>query len=506
MSKYARQVFQAMRPVFTDLASEIQRSLGFYKNSNPNSKLSKIIALGGGTKMRGLLKYLQQSLRIPVERPDSFKKLAISPEVSAAKFHESVSDFGIVYGLALQALDLARIESNLLPRNIARSMAWAGKAKYFVGAASILLVVSLMCFARANLDRISYNGNSEIRQKTKAVLNAARQASSKLSAEESKGPGYEKIIKKELEPFANRDVVPLLHETILSVLPNEKNNSEQAELYRAFAKGEVESILSVPRRERKQIFVTGLTVRFEDDVSVAAFDEADIIRGVGQKKKGKRKSRGRMGQSALLQMLMGTGMGTAPPQYTPQSYTQATDTTDEETETVELTTGFVVTIAGHSPYEDIAELMDPSGVENDRDKWGVITRLLHLDDIIEGGSSFELFKRTEVDHFKLRTGEVSLDGEMPAGIGLRSPRTKKGKPVEGGEEVLIDPMTKEVISRVAELDKYGKEKIDERTGNVVYKVNDHWFILDVKFIWKDAPKPAAGTAPGAGPGGALFSK
>ncbi|HEW78639.1 MAG TPA: pilus assembly protein PilM, partial [Phycisphaerales bacterium] len=58
MSKYARQIFQAMRPIFTDLAAEIQRSLGFYNNSNPNTKLSKIIALGGGTKMRGLLKYL----------------------------------------------------------------------------------------------------------------------------------------------------------------------------------------------------------------------------------------------------------------------------------------------------------------------------------------------------------------------------------------------------------------------------------------------------------------
>ncbi|NIP22371.1 MAG: pilus assembly protein PilM, partial [Phycisphaerae bacterium] len=58
MSKYARQIFQAMRPVFTDLATEVQRSLGFYRTSNPNTKLTKVIALGGGTKMRGLLKYL----------------------------------------------------------------------------------------------------------------------------------------------------------------------------------------------------------------------------------------------------------------------------------------------------------------------------------------------------------------------------------------------------------------------------------------------------------------
>lgn len=52
MSKYARQILQAMKPVFADLASEIQRSIGYYNNSNPTTKIVRIVALGGGTKMR----------------------------------------------------------------------------------------------------------------------------------------------------------------------------------------------------------------------------------------------------------------------------------------------------------------------------------------------------------------------------------------------------------------------------------------------------------------------
>lgn len=52
---------------------------------------------------------------------------------------------------------------------------------------------------------------------------------------------------------------------------------------------------------------------------------------------------------------------------------------------------------------------------------------------------------------------------------------------------MIDPQTREVISKVAELDEHGTEKID-RMGNVVYEVNDRWFVLNVKFVWKDAPK------------------
>ncbi|MHC4457904.1 MAG: type IV pilus assembly protein PilM, partial [Planctomycetota bacterium] len=165
MSKYARQIFQAMRPVFTDLASEIQRSIGFYSNSHPDTKLTKVIAFGGGTKLRGLLKYLSQSLQLPVERPDSFKKIAMGTEVSAAKFHENVGDFGVVYGLGLQALGLTKIESNLLPRSISRSIAWAGKSKYFTAAACLLLAVSLLCFARSNLDRINYEKNNRLRDK-----------------------------------------------------------------------------------------------------------------------------------------------------------------------------------------------------------------------------------------------------------------------------------------------------------------------------------------------------
>ncbi|GAI52887.1 unnamed protein product, partial [marine sediment metagenome] len=209
--------------------------------------------------------------QIPIERPDSFKKLAISSSVSAAKFHESVCDFGIVYGLALQGLGLARIESNLLPRSIARSMAWAGKVKYFTAAACVVLLVSLMCFARTSLDRISYANSSQVRQKVNGIINTARQASSKLESQESKASGSEAIIQKAFEPLKYRDMVPLLHQTIISVLPNEKNNPEQKELYKAFGDGDVKKVLEIPRKERKQIFVTNMSVYFADDIATAEF-------------------------------------------------------------------------------------------------------------------------------------------------------------------------------------------------------------------------------------------
>jgi type IV pilus assembly protein PilM len=489
MSKYARQILQAMKPVFTDLSSEIQRSLGFYSSSNPNTKLSGIIALGGGTKMRGLLKYLQQVLQMPIERPDSFKKLAISASVSAAKFHESVCDFGIVYGLALQGLGLGRIESNLLPRGIARSMAWVSKARYLTAAACVLLVVSVLCLARTIFDKASYSNRAGIRQEVKGVIEAVGQADSKLQAEESKAAGFESAIQKQFEPFKYRDVIPLLHQTIISTLPNEKNNPEQKKLYSAFAEGDVETVLNFPRNQRKQVFITGMSVYFADDIAIARFGATgfQMARGSGGSKSVSGGYEGYDAEAAAWY----EGSGAAS-KYAPVVQTRTVGPgAAAQPQTAGGGPGFVVTIAGYSPYKDIGELMDPVAASDDPNRWGVITRLMHLDEIVDGNCPFELYERTKPEHFNLETGDVDWSAQLPVGIGIVKDagldKVSKGGRLPGSKPVLIDPMTKEVISKVAELDEHGREKID-RMGSIIYQVNDHWFVLNLKLVWKDAPK------------------
>jgi type IV pilus assembly protein PilM len=492
VSKYARQIFQAMRPVFTDLASEVQRSLGFYNSSNPNTKIVRIVALGGGTKMRGLLKYLQQTLQIPVERPDSFKRLVMGPGVSPAKFHENVCDFGIVYGLALQGLGLARIESNLLPRNIARSRAWAGKGRYFIAAACMLLAVSLLSFGRTGWDRMNYQKNSQVRAKTAGVLKEVREAKEKFDEEKDKGSGYKAKINKEFELFKYREVIPLLHETIISALPNEKNNSEQASLYQAFANGEVEEILKTPRKDRKQIFITSMSVYFTYDLDKAQFGGADLWR----------RSRGTPGAegygdemseydySMMMEMEMGMGRSGDMYQYSPMGYGVAAQPKEEKKR------GFVITLACYSPYGDskteLGTLIDPHGVESQQDKWGFVTRLEHLDDIVEDvNSPFKMYMKDDPNHFNLDIQEVSWDTEMPVGIGVEELRYTKTATVPGqadtGEWVLVDPMTKEIINKVAKLEEDGKQEL--YLGKPIFEVNDHWFVLNFKFVWTGAPEP-----------------
>ena len=496
VSKYARQIFQAMRPVFTDLGSELQRSLGFYNNSNPDTKIVRIIALGGGTKLRGLLKYLQQTLQIPVERPDSFKRLGMGPGISPAKFHENVCDFGIVYGLALQGLGIAKIESNLLPRNIARSMAWASKSKYFIAAACLLLAVSAMCLGRYGWDRINYKKNKLVRDRTGIILDDVQQAKAKLQAIEREGFESEATIEKEFEPFKYREMIPRLHEIIISALPNEKNNPKQAKLYQAFANGNVEGILEIPRKAREQIFITNMSVFFSNDLATAQFGGADLFR----------MSRGTPGaggdeydemydeyEYGMMEMEMMGGQY----QFAPGMFGLGGPTAEEKKP------GFVITVAGYSPYgknkSELHKLIDPSGVKGRPDKWGLVTRLLHLDDfIVDGNSPFEVYKRTDPNQFKLEIGEVNWEVQMPVGIGIRDVRYKPTPPgstqEESAEWVLIDPMTKETISKIAEWDENGRPKLDHR-GMPVHTVNDHWFVLNVKFVWRNAPESVRVKAP-----------
>lgn len=489
VSKYARQIFQSMRPVFTDLASEVQRSLGFYKSSNPNITISKIIGLGGGTKLRGLLKYIQQTLQIPVERPDTFKRLAVGSGVSAAKFGENVCDFGVVYGLGLQGLGLGVIESNLLPRSIARSMAWAGKGRWFIGAACMLLVVSCMALGRTFWDMARYGGNADVRGKNSSVLSEAGQAGQNTRDAEEKISVHESAIAKEFEPFEYREMMPFLYETIISALPNAKNNPTQASLYSAFDRGDVAGVTAVPRKARKQLFITNMSANFTNDLLMARFGGASLWRsrrGIPDIEYEEDEEYYDEMSEEEYELMMRIGE-----EY--DRYNPLTMGLDGEGQELEKKAGFVVSISGYSPYEDIESLIDPSGVEGEQERWGFVTRLLHLDDFVDGNSPFELYEKTNPLHFNLEVREVDIlaSAIMPIGIGEYSYRHVEGiRPSLSRRDrwILVDPLTKELISKVAAQDENGNPVYVR--GKPAYEDNDHWFVLNVKFVWRDAPEIA----------------
>src|SRR5256714_8238876 len=141
-SKYARQIFQAMRPIFADLVAEIQRSVGFYASVHRDSRIKKVLALGGTFKLPGLQKYLQQNLQLDVERLDSLAAAPSSESKLAPTFNENILSIVSAYGLAIQAMGQSKISSSLLPAKIGREKMWKQKTPLF-GAAAALFAAGL---------------------------------------------------------------------------------------------------------------------------------------------------------------------------------------------------------------------------------------------------------------------------------------------------------------------------------------------------------------------------
>jgi hypothetical protein len=89
---------------------------------------------------------------------------------------------------------------------------------------------------------------------------------------------------------------------------------------------------------------------------------------------------------------------------------------------------------------------------------------------------------------------VPNDTKMPRGIGMVPPITDPTQAPSADRVVLIDPMTKEVISRVARSSAAGTAPVLDKTGRQVLEDNDFWFILKFKLLWKEVPAAAIAMA------------
>lgn len=133
-------VFQAMKPVFNDMVTEVQRSVSFYKSLNKKADLSGMILLGNSTKLPGLQPFLNKNLGYDVEICDTFKKLEGSEVINSPAFKEHQLAFGVVYGLCLQLLGRGPIKTNLIPKEIVTERMIKAKKPWALIAASLLML------------------------------------------------------------------------------------------------------------------------------------------------------------------------------------------------------------------------------------------------------------------------------------------------------------------------------------------------------------------------------
>jgi len=177
-----KAVFQAMRPVFSDLVAEIQRSIGFFTSNNRTAKLGSVIALGNPMKLPGLQRFLAQNLDQDVAQIDDFKGLVGGSVTAVPNFKENILTFGVAYGLCVQGLDKAQIHTNLLPGEIITKRLVKAKKPWAVAAAALLMTGMAVDYASTYSSWRSAAVSPQYNQQMASALSAASTLSSEASA------------------------------------------------------------------------------------------------------------------------------------------------------------------------------------------------------------------------------------------------------------------------------------------------------------------------------------
>jgi type IV pilus assembly protein PilM len=254
-SKYGRQILQAMRPVFSDLVGEIQRSIGFYSSTHRDSRITKVLALGGTFRLPGLQKYLQQNLQLEVTRIDRLAASTPAEARFAGMFNENILSAVSAYGLALQAMGEGKITSSLLPERIRREKMWREKTKWFATAAALFVAAAGVGVGSWYANDMAANSAMarDNHEKVVATTAKAERLNRAWSAIESSGLDERMRIGNLLALVAGRDVTAALVQDLASAVPPDKLTPAQ--------------LKATARNKRQMIEHWGWTTRYEPDIT-----------------------------------------------------------------------------------------------------------------------------------------------------------------------------------------------------------------------------------------------
>jgi len=135
-----KAIFQAMRPVFGDMVTEVQRSIRHFQNLDRKASINRVVLLGNTGKLPGLQQYLSKHLGYEVELIESFNRLSGASVVTSPSFKDNVPAFGNCYGLCLQGLGKSKISTNLLPREIYTQRLVKAKKPWALAAVAALML------------------------------------------------------------------------------------------------------------------------------------------------------------------------------------------------------------------------------------------------------------------------------------------------------------------------------------------------------------------------------
>jgi type IV pilus assembly protein PilM len=271
-SKYAKQIYQAMRGVFNDLVTEIERSLGFYTSLNRDAELTQIVGVGSTWKLPGLQKYIKQNTRMQVVRPDGFAQLEVEDR-RAAEFSSVAVNMATAYGLALQGLGMSVVDANVLPQSVLRQRMWKAKQPWIVAAAACVAGAAALGPVMQFLEGQSFNSAwNAAEDDIKTTISEAQSHKNNYEAVQTNDP--RPGIRNYRRSFDYTNLYTGLYDDVATAMATIQPNEAFKELDWDNP-DRLASVAKVPRSERSQIWVKSISTEYKPPVVVAPLVDPD---------------------------------------------------------------------------------------------------------------------------------------------------------------------------------------------------------------------------------------
>ena len=135
-----KAVFQAMRPVFNDLLTQLQRSISYFPSIDRSAKIGRVMALGNAMKLPGLQKYLSQNLGYPVTEVEAYRGLRERRSSMRRPSKRTCSALPFAMASCCKASGNGKLSTNLLPREILTDRLIREKKPWAVSIVAALLL------------------------------------------------------------------------------------------------------------------------------------------------------------------------------------------------------------------------------------------------------------------------------------------------------------------------------------------------------------------------------
>jgi type IV pilus assembly protein PilM len=192
-SRQADKIIKVIEGGLSELVSEINRSLGFYRTQNTTATLDNLVISGNTFRLPGLPEYMAEKLRLTINILEDLDRIKMANGIDRSHFMQDLQSLGVAMGLGLQATGVARADVNLMPsgmrtERLLASKRWAAVAVLGLLGATLWVDYGIASSAAETNARLATRvtqyakDNRERMSQSKAVLETVQQLAPQLAA------------------------------------------------------------------------------------------------------------------------------------------------------------------------------------------------------------------------------------------------------------------------------------------------------------------------------------